>query len=253
MELMMVLAIMGVLAVLILAGVLSARGQARAALCENNFRQLITAWELYSVDHLGRLVSNVHLDLTVGWVRGSVLGVGGTNTRFLIDREGALFAPYIKTPEIYRCPADESVTEIERVRYPRVRSVSMNQAMGYESYAIWLPSRALARPAQRAYVVYRLASDIESPASRFVFADESEVTINDPAFAVEMPQPTRSGRWVDVPATRHSGSGVLAFADGHVETHRWIDPLTSTSHFDTPASENADWVWLTERTSRPIE
>lgn len=248
-ELMVTVAIVLLLVSLAGTGLKQSRSKARRVACENNFRQLILTWNLYSADHQERLVSNVHLDLTSGWVRGSVRGKGATNTSHLVDPEGALFAPYLPVWDVYRCPADESSEVIQGIEHPRVRSVSMNQAMGFESYAIWLPSQALARPGQQFYRTYRLATDIQAPSERFVFVDESELTINDPAFAVEMPQQNRAPRWIDVPTTRHRQSGVLAFADGHVEAHQWKDPRTSSDHFDKSAEHNEDWLWLTARTS----
>ena len=248
-ELITTIAIITLLISLILTGLRHSRSSARTTACINNFRQLIVTWNLYAADHQERLVSNVHLNLTNGWVRGVLQGEGATNLLHLVSPKEALFAPYISTSETYLCPADESTEEIADIPHQRVRSVSMNQAMGYESYAVWLPSKALARPGQRSYRVYRLSSDIREPSRRFVFLDEGELTINDPAFAVEMPQPNQRARWVDVPTTRHRQSGVLAFADGHVETHRWLDPRTATDHFDKSTEDNPDWQWLTERTS----
>ncbi len=248
-EILVTIAIIILLVSLTATGLGHSRSKARRLSCENNFRQLILTWNLYSADHQERLVSNVHLDLTAGWVRGSVQGKGATNILDLTVPDGALFAPYLSDPLIYRCPADESSVVIEGAEHPRVRSVSMNQAMGFESYAIWLPSKALAQPGQQGYRTYRLSTDIQASAERFVFIDESEVTINDPAFAVEMPQQNRPPRWIDVPTTRHRQSGVIAFADGHVESQQWVDSRTESDHFDKSAENNADWLWLTSKTS----
>ena len=253
MELLVTVAIITILATLTIGGIAQSRSKARTLACQNNFHHLILAWELYSGDNQERLVSNVHLDLTTGWVRGSVTGLGATNIRHLVEHEHALFAPYIARAETYHCPADESLETINDVTYPRVRSVSMNQAMGYESYAIWLPSKALARPGQQSFKAYRHSSDIENPSDRFVFIDEGKITINDPAFAVEMPQKNQGPRWVDVPTTRHRRGAVLAFSDGHTEAHRWTDSRTATDYFDKSAAENRDWSWLSQRTSIAIE
>ena len=248
-ELLVTVAIIALLASLIAAGLSQSRSRARMVACENNFRQLIVAWNLYAGDNQERLVSNVHLDLTSGWVRGSVRGLGSTNIQSLVEQKHALFAPYIATPETYRCPADESFELIDNGEHPRVRSVSMNQAMGYESFAIWLPSKELARPGQQHFKIYRLSTDVDDPTERFVFIGESEITINDPAFAVEMPQEKQVARWIDVPTARHGGSGVLAFADGHIEARKWRDSRTASDHFNKSSEGNKDWLWLTERTS----
>ena len=250
-EILVAVGIMALLFSLIAAGIGQARSRGRAAVCGNNFRQVIVTWNLYASDNQERLVSNVHLDLTEGWVRGSVVegNLGATNAQFLIGKQHALFAPYIETVESYRCPADESVSAIHGIDYPRVRSVSMNQAMGYESHAIWLPSKELARPGQDYYRIFRLMDDFHEPARRFVFADESEVTINDPAFAVEMPQNGRRHRWIDVPSARHQQGASLAFGDGHVEVVRWTDRRTVTSRFRSDAVDNKDWWLLVGMTS----
>ena len=64
-ELLLVMAVVGVLASLLLVAI----SKARLAACQNNFRQLVTAWRLYADDYQGRLVNNVHLDQTNSWVR----------------------------------------------------------------------------------------------------------------------------------------------------------------------------------------
>jgi prepilin-type processing-associated H-X9-DG protein len=58
------------------------------------------------------------------------------------------------------------------------------------------------------------------------------------------------------PSTLHQQGGVLAFADGHVERHRWSDPETRKTvpapHFldlSNPASRNRDLLWLREHTT----
>lgn len=59
----------------------------------------------------------------------------------------------------------------------------------------------------------------------------------------------------DVPASYHGGAGALNFADGHSETHRWIDPRTkpkltpnsTAQHLTTP--NNPDMIWLQRHSS----
>jgi prepilin-type processing-associated H-X9-DG protein len=36
--------------------------------------------------------------------------------------------------------------------------------------------------------------------------------------------------WVDHPATRHNGGGVLSFTDGHAELWKWHEPTTLSAH-----------------------
>ena len=77
------------------------------------------------------------------------------------------------------------------------------------------------------------------------------VLINDPAFF-----PPQRNYWVDIPGTYHQGAGSFAFADGHVEAHRWRDAETvkaareggagDGAHFTLVSPNNPDLIWLQE-------
>ena len=66
-----------------------------------------------------------------------------------------------------------------------------------------------------------------------------------------------STEWVDLPASYHNGAATFAFADGHAEVHRWVDPSTrppskpdsANLPFAFPGSAIVDFAWITERTS----
>lgn len=103
------------------------------------------------------------------------------------------------------------------------------------------------------------------PAGTFVFLDEREDSINDGYFVVDMagyPQgaggAVQTGRLkiVDYPASYHNGAGGLAFADGHSEIHKWLDPRTrpAMSKTDRPlditSANNRDVMWMQERSTR---
>ena len=53
---------------------------------------------------------------------------------------------------------------------------------------------------------------------------------------------------IDFPASYHNGAGVLAFADGHAEIHKWLDARTrpkihyrsEITHVATPKNPDAD-------------
>jgi hypothetical protein len=57
-----------------------------------------------------------------------------------------------------------------------------------------------------------------------------------------------------LPFAGHSGRGVLAFTDSHVETRRWTDPATKNPNRDlsnhlTGNTKNADLQWLLQHAS----
>ena len=74
-----------------------------------------------------------------------------------------------------------------------------------------------------------------------------------PYFGVYMNQDS----FFNFPNSSHNRGGVVSFADGHVEYHRWRDQRTITAyspayhnHQDS-SPNNLDLVWLRDRTTVP--
>lgn len=244
-ELLTVLAIIGVLAGLLLPALSAAKGRAKTARCTANFRQFALALSLYAQDHNDRLPPNAdgrEEALGAKWVEGW-LGLQGpdcTNTLYLRQ---SLLAPYLSQEvSIWQCPAARPVT-VAGVTQPRVRTVSLNCFLG----------SPVESPAAR---TYQRLGEIARTSQTFSFLNEREHTINDGSFGLQWEfDPATPAAWVlrDKPATRHRGGAVLAFADGHLETHRWRDPRTlDPPRDDAPSPANPDLLWLQERaTERP--
>jgi prepilin-type processing-associated H-X9-DG protein len=109
-----------------------------------------------------------------------------------------------------------------------------------------------------AFLTYHKSTQIRDASRAWVFIDEREDSINDGCFAVEM---TTHYSLVDYPANYHNGSGSLTFADGHAESHRWLEstttpPLVSGEHLSLEAKytspQDKDLQWLTDRTTIPM-
>ena len=119
----------------------------------------------------------------------------------------------------------------------RARTVSLNCFMGVEAD---MPGVAC----------YRHLADVTkpSPAEAFVFIDERPDTINDATFGMQWDfVENRPAAWTlrDKPTTAHSGGGNIAYADGHVETHRWLDSRTQNApRHDAVMNGNQDILWL---------
>ena len=265
-ELLVVVAIIAILASLLLPALSKAKAQAQRAQCSGNQRQLTLTWIMYAGDHNDRLVPNGELDAADSeplslWVFGGAHPnlPAFTNNAYLTDSRFAAFAPYLTSPSTYRCPADSGKiyalggqSLLGGPVIARNRSYSMNGYLG--------PVPSMAATADHLtpnYLTFQKTSDImaPTPARQFVFQDVNPGSICLPAFIVRMPGSTTEG-FFHYPGTHHSRSGVLAFADGHTESHRWRDSRT----FRTPdgsgmivhwekSSANPDLDWIRERTT----
>jgi prepilin-type N-terminal cleavage/methylation domain-containing protein/prepilin-type processing-associated H-X9-DG protein len=261
-ELLVVVAIIAILAALLLPGLSWARKKALGAACASNLRQLTLAWHLYALDDGGRLspaLASPWGDGVLGksaWTAGWISWDGGpnllpdiTNRALLVAPGSGRLGPYVQTPDIFHCPADRSRFNRKGKGPPRVRSYSMNHAIGSEGL-ITFDNRKVRH-------FFRMDDVAPHGASLlYVFIDEHEFTMSSTAFL--MPEQLVPGNavWEDLPASRHGRQGALSFADGHVELPRWLETTTNPrtanlpdSRTTFPAENSRDWLWLMERTS----
>jgi hypothetical protein len=267
--LLVVIAILGILAALLLPVLSKAKEKAQGICCLNNTKQLTVALHLYAADHNDWLPPNPEdRESTIHWVEGNLRNhpADATNLIYLTDPKYAKLALYSgRSAAIYKCPADKSMVNLGGILYPRVRSISMNQAVGTKSLppvtpvdGPWLDGKSWGtyNKHNQPWRTYgRFADMVEpGPAGLWVLLDEEESSINDGAFAVLMRQPTH---FLDWPGSYHDFAGGFAFADGHSEIHKWVEGSTKlTGPYDPKhprrgpdIPNNRDVLWLQARTS----
>ena len=141
-ELLVVLAIVGVLSSLLLPTLAKAKGKGQAIICLNNLKQLELAWLLYAHENNDRLAYNVGateinqllaLRQTNNWacsVLNWELDPANTNTSL---NTGAALGPFVgRNARIFRCPRDNVVSTLQKRAgwSGRSRSISMNAMVG---------------------------------------------------------------------------------------------------------------------------
>jgi prepilin-type N-terminal cleavage/methylation domain-containing protein/prepilin-type processing-associated H-X9-DG protein len=231
-ELLVVIAIIGILAALLLPALNRAKVAAQGTRCTSNHRQLILASILYCQDNDDRFAE----------FKGNMTHSSeATNAALMVDPSQSPLAPYARAAALYKCPGDRS---------DFVRSVSVNFRMNATPQGGWLHGEG------DRYETFNQSQRIRIPACIYVLVDERSDTINDGVFCVDMSNTgdmygtgTSHPYWmVDYPSSYHNGAGRFAFADGHVEAHRWREPTTlvplGQAHVTYTSATDRDAQWL---------
>lgn len=262
-ELLVVIAIIAVLASMLVPALSSAKEKARQTKCLSNTRQIITAWVTYAGDN-NEVVPNPGNSRfeTSAWVAGWLDFNGGntdnTNIWQLVDPRVSALGSYVKNPSLYKCPSDRSYVTIGGRRLDRVRSYGMSQAFtaigdpGKSGSGFWLPKEK--------YRMFHKTTDMNNPgpAMLYVLLDEHPASINAGGFANQMVENRIRARIIDYPASYHKGAANIAYADGHSDIKKWTDGRTRPKSvnelipLNVASPNNEDMVWLSRRTSSPL-
>lgn len=254
-ELLIVVAIIAILASLLLPALARAQEQGRRIKCTSNQRELALTWQMYSGDNNDQLVRNGYVGgggnrnnplWLQGWYNHNAYPSDSTNVLLLTDERYALFAPYLKTIGVYKCPTDWKTIKIGGQNLPKIRSYGMNWFLG------WSHEGAVrGEPSSKHRLFYKMSEITQpSPANVFVFVDVHPESICWPFFGVQM-----TPSFFMFPASYHNRSSVFAFADGHVDGKQWKDSRTFNPkgvdwHGHNQSSpNNKDLMWLQERAS----
>lgn len=251
-KLLVVIGSIAVLATLFLPVLTRAKATAKHIPCVNNQKQLADAWMMYVADNKDLIVLNGQNQTPDPkmklWVQDAFFDPNANrSSQYILDPQYALFADYIRAAKTYVCPTDREMVNVGGQFYPKLRSYSLN------AYAGWIGPWDTRLSTN--YKIFRKHSAIVSSMAEglFLFQDVNPDSICWPYFGVQM----QTDRFFNFPGSSHNRGAVIAYADGHVERHRWQDQRTITAfstdyHAHTePSPGNLDLVWLRRRTSVP--
>jgi len=254
-ELLVVIAIIMIIAGLLLPALARAKHASRKVICINNVKQMAIGWVMYATDQNDILMANGGYDAnwttrTQLWVQGHFVQINDyTNNSYLTDPNYALMANYVRTLPTFRCPTDRELVKLSDGKYyVRNRSYQLN------AYTGWF-NRAWDNRMSTAFYIFKKSTEITArvPAGMvFTFQDVNPDSICWPYFGMHMDRDS----FFSFPNSSHNRGGVMAFADGHVEYHKWMNPFTynppaSTDwhNHDTSSPGNQDLAWLRDRTT----
>ena len=260
-ELLVVIAILAILMALLLPALGRVKAKGKSTICLSNHRQLMLACLLYTGDYEDAFPYNLGDDETEKWVAlgqyrnwvNNLLSweLDSDNTNLTLITKGGI-GPYCSgVASIYKCPSDFVLSDIQQKAgwTARIRSVSMNAMIG-DAGDFTTGGTNVNNPGYRQF--FRV-EQVPDPSRIFVFIEEHPDTLDDAYFLNN----GEKLEWEDLPASYHNGGANLAFADGHVETHRWrygstkppARPDIVTIPSPIPLAERGDFDWLMERTS----
>lgn len=265
-ELLMVIAIIGILLGLMLGGFAQAKARAHGITCMNNRRELHTVWHKFADDNDDRLVVNSNpigsinpVTTNVPWASGGVhqFYATVTNEVFLTDPQYSAFAYAKLNPRLYRCAAIKHNIQGQ----PMIRHYSMNPYLGLQG------ASSFGAPA--GFEVYRRMNDVTQPAERAVFIEMNPHVICTTAVRINAMQADTdtnspnygqiiSGDFATLPIFPHGKATDVSFADGHVDRRkRQTDEMERTwqvdwiaDHQNLHAPDNADFLWFANHFTR---
>ena len=269
-ELLVILVLLCFLVTLLVPALARSQPTSKTFQCQNNVRQLYSAWRQWADDHNDRLVAAQNLNDATrpNWVTGTLDWSGANPSNFDTNQDlarGPLWTYLTRNPNVFKCPADPSVVLLgyrwnglpAGTFLPRVRNISMSGVFGSGGWLDGGPN-----PNQTKWRTYAQIANIVLPAQTFVFIDEHPDSVNDGVLNVEctgaqLGDPPSSARIIDFPASFHNGAANLSFADGHALTHQWLSSAMRVPYqlaylipLNVPAGDAwRDAQWLAQNTT----
>lgn len=236
-ELLVVVAVLGILTSVMAPRLIGARRQAQSTVCASNIRQLVQAVSMYGMENAGRACPGA-----AGFLKNLNRWHGARDnvSQPFNSARGPLFDYLGSERRIRDCPTFRRFTADPLTAFERGCG-----GYGYNSDFIGRELRRLT-PA-----LYQVVSDragamldrIRRPAETIMFADAafSNAALIEYSFATPRFQPTNGARGVPSIHFRHRGFANVAWADAHVDQRRMTYSVASPWYEGDPADLNIGW------------
>jgi prepilin-type N-terminal cleavage/methylation domain-containing protein/prepilin-type processing-associated H-X9-DG protein len=235
-ELLVVIAIIAILAALLLPALAKAKMKAQEATCLSNQRQLALAWEMYADDNQGYIINfdtSTNLIKGLPWrfatpkpppsIPANEIGTSAADILILQQgyKQGGLYQ-YAPNVNVLHCPADL------RAKSPYPGTANPPGTFAWGSYS---GSGSMnGTPNAGLNTSIKKQVQLLHPSERYLWIEEND------------PRGENEGSWVlgnagtpptfsdatfeDSVASWHGNTSTFNFADGHAESHKWLDAAT---------------------------